>query len=87
MVKCLASDAAVESIDEAFNELDHLRGVFRTIAERLTDEEHLGQCGAGAIMDQGLLLALGNERLEALIRAGRTLARQVAVAAGPQREG
>ena len=79
-VKCLASNAAVESIDEVFNELDHLRGIFRTIAERLTDEEHLGQCGAGAatgvIMDQGLLLALGNERLERLIEKGRALARQ-----------
>lgn len=76
MVKCLASDATIDSIDEAFNELDHLRGVFRTIVEWLTDEEHVGHCGVGAIMDQGLLLALGNERLEALIKTGRALAKR-----------
>ena len=77
-VKCLASDAAVESIEEALNELDHLRGIFRTVADRLTDEAFLEQSGAGeatvAIMDQGLLLALGNERLERLIATGRALA-------------
>lgn len=80
MVKCLASEAAVESIDEALNELDHLRGIFRTLADRLIDEEHWEQCGAGEaigpIMDQGLLLALGNERLERLIATGRALTRQ-----------
>lgn len=79
-VKCLASEAAVDSIDEALNELDHLRGIFRTVADRLTDEAFLEQSGAGeatgAIMDQGLLLALGNERLERLIATGRALAHQ-----------
>lgn len=80
MVKCLASKAAVESSAEVLNELDHLRGIFRTIAERLSDEEFLERSGAGEamgpIMDQGLLLALGNERLERLIATGRALARQ-----------
>lgn len=77
MVKCLASDAAVESIQEALDEMDHLRGIFRSLADRLTDEDHLARLGAGdatgAIMDEGLMLAMGNERLERLIQSGRAL--------------
>jgi len=76
-VKCLASEAAVESIDEVFNELDHLRSAFKMIAVFLTDEATLEQCGAGEatgpIIDQGMMLALANDRLERLAAVGRVL--------------
>lgn len=78
MVKCLASEAAVESIDEVLNELDHLRSAFKMIAGFLTNEEYLEHCGAGEamgpIMDQGMMLALANDRLERLTKAGHELA-------------
>jgi hypothetical protein len=73
----LASDEAVESIQEALDEMDHLRGIFQSLANRLTDEEYLDRIGAGEakgpIMDEGLMLAMGNERLERLIQSGRAL--------------
>ncbi|MDH4236629.1 MAG: hypothetical protein OEV17_05220 [Nitrospira sp.] len=76
-VKCLASEATINTTDEVFNELDHLRGIFRTLTERLTDEAYLEQVGAGeatgTIMDQGMLLALANDRLERVIHAGQAL--------------
>lgn len=77
MVKCLGSDSEIESIDEVFDELDQLRSAFKMIITVLTSEEYLEQCGAGEatgpIMDQGMMLALANERLERLTKAGRFL--------------
>lgn len=77
MVKCLASEAAVDSIDDVFNELDHLRFAFKMIAGFLTNEDYLKHCGAGEatgpIMDQGMMLALANDRLERLTAMGRAL--------------
>jgi len=78
MTKCLGSEAAVDSIDEVLNELNHLRSVYRMIAGFLTSEDYLKHCGAGEatgpIMDQGVMLALANDRLEQLTKAGHELA-------------
>jgi len=76
-VKCLGSEAKISSVEEVFNELDHLRYVIKSIMETLTDEPHWHEYGigkvAGAIVDQGMVLALATERLERLIEVGRSL--------------
>jgi hypothetical protein len=80
-VKCLGSDTTIGTFDEVFDELTHLLCVYKSIADRLTDEAylHLKQAGAvevtGTIVDQGMMLALGNDRLKQLIDVGHALRR------------
>ena len=80
MMKCLGSKTEVESLDDVLNEMTHVLCIFKSIAGRLTDEEHWTQCDgagiAGGIVDQGLTLDLANDRLERLIAKGRQPANQ-----------
>lgn len=79
--KCLGGEAVIGAFDEVFDELTHLLCVYKSIAERLSDEAHLHleQTGAvevtGPIVDQGMMLALGNDRLKQLIDVGQALRR------------
>lgn len=39
-IECLGSETSFGSMTEVFSELDHLREIFCSLADRLTDEEH-----------------------------------------------